>query len=193
MVAEIAEIGPSFRAMMRLAMRAMIIASIALLFAAGAASLAGTPEKEFGVYKAKEIDKADSWINSAPLRLKSLKGKVVVVDFWAFDCEPCIKAMPHVVELHEKYAPQGLVVIGIHTPRTPDERDVTKLRAAVERMGIRFPVAVDGKSKLWRDYLCDLWPSLFVIDREGTVRYSHGGVGRYDDIEEITRKLLEKK
>jgi peroxiredoxin len=100
--------------------------------------------------------------------------------------------MPHVNELYEKYAAAGLVVIGVHTPRVDYERNVSQLRATMQRMGIKFPVVVDDKQKIFRDYLCDLWPSQFVIDRSGIVRYSHGGVGRYDDMEKIVEDLLKK-
>lgn len=151
---------------------------------------AGQVSKDFGTYKAKELRKSDVWINSKPLTLKSLKGKVVVIDFWAFDCDPCIETMPHIIDLYNKYSKDGLVVIGVHTPRIDIEHDVTKLRAAVEKMGIQFPVVVDDKEKIFRDYLCDLWPSQFVIDKQGIVRYSHGGVGRYREMEEAIQKLL---
>ena len=153
---------------------------------------ASQSNKDFGTYKAKEIRKSDVWINGGPLTLKSLKGKVVFIDFWAFDCEPCVEAMPHIEALHEKYAKDGLVVIGIHTPRTDYEHDVAKLRQAVANMGIKFPVVVDDKEKIFQDYLCDLWPSQFVIDRQGIVRYSHGGAGRYDDMEDVVISALTK-
>jgi thiol-disulfide isomerase/thioredoxin len=146
--------------------------------------------KDFGTYKAREITKSNVWINGAPMTLKSLRGKVVVLDFWALDCEPCIVAMPHIVELQNKYAASGLVVIGVHTPRADYEKDPVKLREAMKKMGITFPVLVDNKAQIFRDYLCDLWPSQFVIDRNGIVRYSHGGVGRYEDMEEAVKKLL---
>lgn len=148
--------------------------------------------RDTDAYKAREIRKSDVWINGSPLTLKSLRGKVVVLDFWAFDCEPCIEAMPHIKTLYEKYGPEGLFVIGVHTPRADYERDVTKLRGAITRMGIKFPVVVDDKQKIFRDYRCDLWPSQFVIDRNGLVRYSHGGVGRYDDVDEVVEKLLNR-
>ena len=144
-------------------------------------------------YKAREIRKSNLWINGTPLTLKSLRGKVVVVDFWAFDCEPCIEAMPHISELYDKYAASGLVVMGVHTPRAEYEKDISKLREAIIRMGIKFPIVVDDKQKIFRDYLCDLWPSQFVVDRNGVVRYSHGGVGRYDDMEKVVQDLLKDR
>jgi len=141
-------------------------------------------------YKAREL-RSGIWINSSALTLKALRGKVVVIDFWAFDCEPCIVAMPHIKQLYDEYGPEGLVVIGIHTPRADYEKDVSKLKEAITRMGIKFPVVVDEQQKMFRDYLCDLWPSQFVIGRDGIVRYSHGGVGRYDDMEKAVQKLLK--
>ena len=164
--------------------------TIAALIFATAALLAGQTT-DISSYKAREIRKSDVWINGAPLTLKSLRGKVVVIDFWAFDCEPCVEAMPHVNALYEKYAADGLVIIGVHTPRADYEKDLAKLREAVTRVHIKFPVVVDDKQKIFHDYLCDLWPSQFVIDRTGTVRYSHGGVGRYDDMEQVIRDLLK--
>jgi thiol-disulfide isomerase/thioredoxin len=146
---------------------------------------------DLGAYKAREIRKSTVWINGPPLSLKSLRGKVVVVDFWAFDCEPCVEAMPHIRDLYERYSGDGLVVIGVHTPRAEYERDVSKLREAIATMGIKFPVVVDDKQKIFRDYLCDLWPSQFVVDRNGFVRYSYGGVGRYDDMERVVHDLLK--
>src|SRR5215813_4109623 len=159
-----------------------------LLFATGI--LAPPQMKVVDAYKAREIRKSDVWINGAPLTLKSLRGKVVVVDFWAFDCEPCLEAMPHITDLYEKYSGRGLVVIGVHTPRADYEKNVSRLRDAITKLGIKFPVVVDEKQKIFRDYLCDLWPSQFVIDQNGIVRYSHGGVGRYEDMERVVQKLL---
>jgi thiol-disulfide isomerase/thioredoxin len=150
-------------------------------------------EKGFDAYKAKEFSKSDVWLNSRPFTLKSLRGKVVVVDFWAFDCEPCIQAMPHVVDLYNRYGKDGVVIVGVHTPRADYEKNIEGLRAAIERMGIGFPVVVDNRQKIWRDYACDLWPSQFVIDRDGFVRYSHGGVGRYEEMEQTIQRLLMEK
>jgi thiol-disulfide isomerase/thioredoxin len=156
-----------------------------LLLIAGIAS--GASEK------ATEFRKSRVWINSTPLTIKSLTGKVVLLDFWAFDCDPCIEAMPHIREMYGKYESKGLVIVGVHVPRTDDEKNVTKLREAVKRMEIRFPVVSDNRQKVWTDYRCDLWPTVFVIDRDGAIRYSHGGVGRYDDLENTIQALLDSR
>jgi thiol-disulfide isomerase/thioredoxin len=159
--------------------------ALCLIILLCAGTLTGAPEK------APEFRKSGVWINSTPLTLKSLKGKVVLVDFWAFDCDPCIQAMPHIREIQSRYEQKGLVTIGVHVPRTDDEKDVTKLREAVKRMEIRFPVVTDNPQKIFGDYRCDLWPTVFVIDRQGAIRYSHGGVGRYDDLEDAIQTLLD--
>jgi len=143
--------------------------------------------------KAPEIRKSDVWINSnIPLKISTLKGKVVLIDFWAFDCDPCKETIPHIEALYEKYSKDGLVVIGVHTPRADYEKELPKLRAAIEKFGIRYPVVVDNKQKIWADYRCDLWPTQFVIDRNGFIRLSHGGVGRYDDIEQTILTALRE-
>ena len=102
--------------------------------------------KDFGTYKAREISRSDTWINGAPLTLKSLRGRVVVLDFWAFDCAPCIEAIPRIEGLYDKYGSQGLVVIGVHTPRADYEKDVSRLRESVTKMGIKYPVVTDNDS-----------------------------------------------
>jgi len=141
--------------------------------------------------KAPELRTSSIWINSdGPLKLSELRGKVVLVDFWAFDCDPCKETIPRIEAFHEKYAKEGLVVIGVHTPRTELEKQVPKLREAIKAMGIRYPVVVDDKQKIFSDYRCDLWPTQFVIDKEGYIRLVHGGVGRYADIEEAIVEAL---
>lgn len=142
--------------------------------------------------KAPEIRKSSTWINSSPLSLKALRGKVIVLDFWAFDCAPCVEALPHLAALHQKYAERGLVVIGVHTPRTERERSVSNVREAVTRLGVRYPVVIDGSQKIWQDYRCDLWPTQFVIDPSGFIRYFHGGAGRYEELEAAVLDLLTK-
>lgn len=148
----------------------------------------------FSTEKAPELRSSDVWINTdKPLKLSALRGKVVLLDFWAFDCEPCKQTVPHIEALHEKYSKDGLVVIGVHTPRTDLERQLPKLRVAVKAMGIQYPVVVDAKQKIFQDYRCDLWPTQFVIDRKGNILLSHGGVGRYDEIEAAIQAALPQQ
>jgi thiol-disulfide isomerase/thioredoxin len=148
------------------------------------------PEDAFAGQKAPELKESPTWINSDALKLEGLRGKVVLLSFWAFDCPYCAEAVPNVVQWHEKYASQGLVVIGVHTPRIDAEKDLGKLREAVAKKAIRYPVVVDNKYDIWGDYLCNVWPSHFVIDQQGVIQLSHSGHGRYEDTEKMIQKLL---
>lgn len=166
--------------------------TLAILLFTGVA-YAQHPEDAFVGQKAPEIKKSDVWINSSPLTLAGLKGKVVVIDFWAFDCPFCAEAMPHVLDLYDKYKKDGLVIIGVHTPRIDYEKDVPKIKESVIKKGIKYPVVVDNKYDIWSDYLCNVWPSQFVIDRDGIIQFSHSGVGRYEDMEKVIQRLLSKR
>jgi thiol-disulfide isomerase/thioredoxin len=174
---------------MRLARVAVVAAVIALTGVA----FAQHPEDAFVGQKAPELKEGNIWINTAPLTLASLHGKVVLIDFWAFDCPYCAEALPHVKEWHQKYAKDGLVVIGIHVPRIDYEKEVPKIREAVVKKGIEYPVVVDNNYAIWSDYLCNVWPSHFVVDQNGVIQLSHSGTERYEDTEKIIQKLLAKK
>ncbi len=164
---------------------------LALLLTAAVAS-AQHPEDAFVGQKAPEIKGGDAWINTAPLNLEQLRGKVVLIDFWAFDCPYCAETMPHVKELYDKYGKDGLVVIGVHTPRIDYEKDIPKIKEAVVKKGIKYPVVVDNKYEIWSDYLCNTWPSHFVVDQNGVIQLSHSGTERYEDTEKLIKKLLGK-
>jgi len=165
---------------------------VLLLLAAGTA-LAQHPEDAFVGQKAPELKAGDAWINSQPLKLEQLRGKVVLIDFWAFDCPFCAQAMPHIKEMYEKYGKDGLVVIGVHVPRIDYEKEIPKIKDAVAKIGIKYPVVVDNKYQIWSDYLCNTWPSHFIVDQEGVIQLSHSGTERYEDTEKVIRKLLAKK
>jgi thiol-disulfide isomerase/thioredoxin len=150
------------------------------------------PDDVFVGQKAPELKGGDTWINSAPLKLEELRGKVVLIDFWAFDCPFCAEAMPHVKELHDKYAKDGLVIIGVHVPRIDYEKELPKIRDAVLKKGIKYPVVVDNDYQIWSDYLCNTWPSHFVVDQAGVIQLSHSGTERYEDTEKVIQKLLAK-
>ena len=171
----------------------MAVRLILALLLTSTAALAQHQDDVFVGQKAPEIKGGDSWINSKPLKLEQLKGKVVLIDFWAFDCPFCAEAMPHMQALHNKYEKDGLVIIGVHVPRIDYEKEIPKVRDAVTKKGIKFPVVVDNSFQIWSDYLCNTWPSHFVIDQNGVIQLSHSGVGRYEDTEQLIQKLLGKK
>ena len=164
---------------------------LALLFTA-AISWAQQLDDAFVGQKAPEIKSGKTWINSAPLKLEQLRGKVVLIEFWAWDCPFCAQEMPYIKHLYEKYTKEGLVIIGVHTPRVDYEKDIPKVKEAVVNKEIKYPVVVDNDYEIWTDYACGVWPTIYVIDQEGVIRLSHSGNGREDEIEELIQNLLDK-
>jgi thiol-disulfide isomerase/thioredoxin len=164
---------------------------LAWLFLTGI-GFAQHPDDVFVGQKAPELKTGDAWINSNPLKLEQLRGKVILIDFWAWDCPFCAQAMPHIKELYDKYAKDGLVIIGVHTPRIDYEKDIPKIKEAIAQKGIKYPVVVDNKYQIWSDYLCNTWPSHFVVDQEGVIQLSHSGTERYEDTEKVIQRLLAK-
>lgn len=159
--------------------RRSFAAAAAVLFAAGAQA---APAPEFAGI--------DNWINSAPLSLQGLRGKVVLVDFWTYDCINCQHVLPYVKDWHRKYKDQGLVVVGVHTPEYGFERNLNNLKGAVQRNGIAFPVAQDNRYATWNAYDNRFWPAFYLVDKRGEVVYSHFGEGDYAQTEAVIKKLL---
>ncbi len=135
---------------------------------------------------------ATTWINAGPLTLDSLRGKVVLVDFWTFQCYNCLNALPHVKALYEKYRKEGFVVIGVHTPELPQERIVENVRREVKRLGITYPVVVDNDYAIWNAYHNQYWPAAYYADASGELRFSHFGEGVYDEQDQAVARLLEE-
>lgn len=141
-------------------------------------------------FPAPEFTGIDHWINSKPLRMEALRGKVVLVEFWTYSCINCIHVMPYVKQWYESYQGNGLVVVGVHTPEYGYERNTKNVEAAVKRFGIKYPVAQDNRYKTWNAYGNRYWPALYLIDRNGRVVYQHFGEGDYARTEALIRKLL---
>ncbi len=133
---------------------------------------------------------AVEWLNSAPLTAQELRGKVVLVNFWTFDCINCLHALPHIRAWAEKYRSHGLVVVGVHTPELPFERDIGNVHNAVARLGITYPVAVDTSSAIWRAFGNEYWPALYFVDAEGRIRHHHFGEHDYENSERVIQELL---
>jgi thiol-disulfide isomerase/thioredoxin len=135
----------------------------------------------------------DIWLNvDGPLRLADLRGKVVIVEMWTFGCINCQNVMPALKEWHARYKDQGLVIIGNHFPEFSHEADLKNLKEAVARFDIPYPVAQDNDGATWRAYKNHYWPALFLIDKQGHIRYVHVGEGRYMQTEENIKALLEE-
>ena len=135
---------------------------------------------------------AVEWINSPALSNESLKGKVVLVDFWTFDCINCKHTLPYVKDWAKKYQKDGLVVIGVHTPEYGFERIIDNVKAKVQEYGITYPVAIDNNYAIWRNFDNQYWPAHYLIDAKGQVRYSHFGEGRYEAQEQMIQQLLQE-
>jgi cytochrome c biogenesis protein CcdA/thiol-disulfide isomerase/thioredoxin len=134
-----------------------------------------------------------AWINSKPLSIDGLRGKVVLIDFWTYSCINCLRTLPHVKAWDARYRKDGLVVIGVHTPEFAFEHVSSNVRAAVERLGIRYPVVQDNRYKTWDAYSNQYWPAEYLIDREGRVRHTHFGEGEYTQTEALIRRLLHAR
>jgi thiol-disulfide isomerase/thioredoxin len=137
-----------------------------------------------------EFQGISQWLNSAPLTVNSLKGNVVLVQFWTFACINCQRTLPSIVRWHQQYAGKGLKVIGIHTPEFAFEREVNNVKQALQKHDIAYPVPLDNQFKTWSAYKNEYWPHLFLADRQGNIRYDHIGEGAYDRTEQMIRQLL---
>ncbi|BBB68557.1 hypothetical protein UNDYM_4304 [Undibacterium sp. YM2] len=133
---------------------------------------------------------ASAWLNSAPLDMTQLRGKVVLVDFWNYSCINCIRTLPHVRAWAEKYRDQGLVVIGVHTPDFDFEKDSTNIQKAISRFKIDYPVAVDSEHRIWKAFRNNAWPVFYFVDAQGQIRARIAGEGNYDKAENIIQSLL---
>ena len=131
-----------------------------------------------------------TWINSDPLTLKGLRGRVVVVDFWTFGCYNCRNTLPAVKNWDARYRDKGLTIIGVHTPELQVERNLDNVRREVATLGVRYPVVTDNDNAIWNAYGVEAWPTWFVIDKQGRVRGMHVGEGAYDETEQLIKKLL---
>ena len=138
------------------------------------------------------LDGAVQWLNSPPLSSESLRGKVVLVDFWTYDCINCQHTLPYVNGWAKKYEKDGLVVIGVHTPEYGYEKIINNVREQVRKLDIHYPVAIDNQYAIWRAFNNQYWPAHYLIDAKGQVRYSHFGEGRYGEQEQVIQQLLQE-
>jgi thiol-disulfide isomerase/thioredoxin len=131
-----------------------------------------------------------NWINSEPLTIKGLHGRVVLVEFWTFGCFNCRNTLPAIKDWDARYRDKGLTVIGVHSPEMDDEKKLENVRDEVASLGIRYPVVTDNDYASWRAYDVAAWPTTFVLDKSGRIRWTHVGEGKYDETEQVIQKLL---
>jgi len=139
---------------------------------------------------APEFAGVDHWLNSSPLTMTGLRGKVVLVDFWTYSCINCIRTLPYVEGWYQKYAAGGLVVVGVHTPEFAFEHDTGNVASAIARFGITYPVAQDNEYATWTAFGNEYWPADYLIDATGHIRSEHFGEGDYNQTESEIRSLL---
>jgi peptide-methionine (R)-S-oxide reductase len=134
-----------------------------------------------------------TWINSEPQTLQSLRGRVVLIQFWTFGCYNCRNTLPSIKAWDARYRDQGLTVIGVHSPEFDGEKNIETVRKQVAELGIGYPVVTDNEFLSWKAYGVEAWPTVFVIDKSGQMRFKHIGEGAYGETERIIKQLLSEK
>lgn len=155
-------------------------------------ALTGENLPQYG--KAPEFVDIEKWLNTdTTLTMQHLRGKVVLVHFWTYGCINCIRTLPYVTGWYEKYHDQGFIVIGVHTPEFSSERQTENVMEALRKYQIHYPVAQDNNYATWMAYNNSYWPAQYLIDKEGNIRFTHFGEGKYQEIEEAIQSLLDEQ
>lgn len=165
---------------------------LALLRGPGGTLLTGNSELLGKYGPAQDFAGATGWINSAPLTLDGLRGKVVLVDFWTYSCINCIRTFPYLLDWYAKYKDYGFVIVGVHAPEFAFEHDPANVLQAVHQFGITYPVAQDNNYAIWNAYSNSYWPAEYLIDAQGQIRHYQFGEGNYDKTEMAIQALLSE-
>jgi thiol-disulfide isomerase/thioredoxin len=169
---------------------AVVSMSISRLTSGGAAYRSFVDKA--GASRAPEIA-SGAWINSEALTIKDLRGRVVLIDFWTFACYNCRNTLPSLKTWDQTYRNDGLTIIGVHSPESETEGNIDYLRREVAALDIKYPVVTDNDYATWNAYKVRAWPTLFLLDKEGRVRWTHVGEGSYDQTEQVIKKLLAEE
>ncbi len=170
-----------------------IVANIFICNAFNAIAFEKSPSlvTNIDVYEAPQIEGITKWLNSHPIKLSQLKGKVVLLDFWTYSCINCIRTLSSLNKLHEQYKDKGLIIIGVHSPEFEFEKEIVNVEKAVKKFGIEYPVALDNNLVTWHNYDNSYWPAHYLIDQGGKVVYTRFGEGQYDVLDNNIRSLLK--
>jgi len=133
-----------------------------------------------------------TWINSDPLTLKALRGRVIIIDFWTFGCYNCRNTLPYLKKWDSTYREKGLTIIGVHSPEFDEEKKTENLRREVASLQIHYPVVTDNEFATWKRYQVNAWPTIFILDKRGRIRGSHVGEGAYEQTEQLIETLLKE-
>ena len=145
---------------------------------------------EKGQVRAPEIGRV--WLNSPPLSFRQLRGRVVLVDFWDYTCVNCIRTLPYVKAWHERYKDVGLTVIGVHTPEFTFAQYESNVERGVREFGLTYPIVIDSNYEIWKAFANRAWPSKYLLDKDGYLRFAHPGEGAYRECEEVIQELLRE-
>jgi thiol-disulfide isomerase/thioredoxin len=145
---------------------------------------------EQGKVRAPEI--GNVWLNSAPLSFRQLRGRAVLVDFWDYTCVNCIRTLPYVQAWYERYRSKGLTVIGVHTPEFTFAQYEANVERGVREFGLTYPIVIDSNREIWKAFANRYWPTKYLLDKDGYLRYGHFGEGNYAETEEVIRELLRE-
>ena len=144
--------------------------------------------------KAPELTGIAGFINTAPEELKEkIKDSVVLYDIWTYSCINCVRTLPYITAWDEKYADQGLLIVGVHSPEFEFEKDVYNVEMAVSKHGINYPVVLDNDKEIWKAFENRYWPRKYIADDEGFIRYDHIGEGKYEETEKVIQDLLKER
>lgn len=182
---------PSRRMLIRIAATLMATA-MALTCARWATADGDWPGAALRAQPMPALSGATAWLNSPPLDAQSLRGKVVLVDFWTYSCVNCLRTLPYVRAWSQKYGQHGLVVVGVHTPEFDFEGEAANVQRAVKDLGIGYPVAVDSQRVLWDRFGVQAWPAFYFVDAKGRIRHEQLGEGRYAQAERLIQQLLRE-
>jgi len=148
------------------------------------------PPKSFQMTAPEVTEK--TWLNSSPLSLKKLKGQVVMVEFWTYGCYNCVNVEPYIKSWYNKYRKNGFTVVAVHSPEFSHEHKVENVQNYIKRKEIDYPVVIDNDFRIWRRYKNRYWPAMYLIDKQGQLRYRTIGEGRYEQTEAMIKKLLQE-
>jgi thiol-disulfide isomerase/thioredoxin len=132
------------------------------------------------------------WLNSPPLNMRQLRGRVVLIDFWDFTCVNCIRTLPYIQAWHERYMNSGLTVIGVHTPEFTFAQYESNVERGVREFGLTYPIVIDSEFELFKLFANRAWPSKYLVDKDGYLRYMHMGEGAYQETEQTIQDLLHE-
>ncbi|MGZ4104907.1 MAG: redoxin domain-containing protein [Actinomycetota bacterium] len=178
------------RLKLQIGIGAFVLAGAIAIAAVKVGSLQGSLPEQSRARAAPEFTGISTWLNSAPLTISQLRGKVVWIDFWTYSCINCIRTLPSVREFYARYHQAGLEIVGVHSPEFSFEKSVSNIRAAIARYRLPYPVAVDNDMATWTAYRNNSWPHVYLVDRNGKIAYDYSGEGGDEDLQTHLRALL---